>query len=507
MKKIFYTLVLLLPAFLPAHLSLAQSRIGIFDDQGDVGHPAVAGFGWYDPGDQTYTVGGAGENMWFGRDEFHYLWTTVQGDFILRTEVRFQGKGVNPHRKAGWIVRNDLSAGSPHVNATVHGSGLASLQYRQQAGGPTLEIASPDSFPTVLQLERRGNRWIMSVARFGEPFTTVTLDSLALDHDVYVGLYVCSHDPEVMETAVFRNVRIIKPVWQGFEPYHDYLGSRLEILDVATGLRRVIFTSAHSIQAPNWTPDGRHLIFNSKGRLYRYDLETSTVTLLPTGFAVHNNNDHVLTFDGRLLGISNHDTTPGGSSAIYYLPADGSAAPVRVTRPGAGPSYLHGWSPDAKSMVFTGFRHKKFDIYSIDIATGRETRLTDTPVLDDGPEYSPDGKYIFFNSARTGTMQIWRMDPDGRNPIQLTFDEWNDWFPHISPDRKEIVFISFPKEVDAQDHPFYKRCLIRKMPYEGGSPQVIAYIYGGQGTMNVPSWSPDSRKIAFITNTARCMER
>jgi len=484
----------------------AAAQTGIFDSQTDVGTCKTAGFGFYNSSNQTYTLGGAGENMWFGKDAFHYLWTTLQGDFILRAEVHFAGKGVNPHRKAGWIVRNDLSPSSPHVNATVHGSGLTSLQYRRTAGGATLETVA-DSFATVLQLERRGHRWIMSSARFGEPFTTVILDSLPLDHEVYVGLYVCSHEADVVETAVFRNVRIIKPVWQGFEPYHDYLGSRLEIMDVATGLRKVIFSSAHSIQAPNWTPDGRYLIFNSKGKLYRYDLQEEEVTLLPTGFATRNNNDHVLTFDGRLLGISNHDTTPGGSSAIYYLPADGSAAPVRVTRPGAGPSYLHGWAPDAKSMVFTGWRRKRFDIYSINIATGKETRLTDQPVLDDGPEYSPDGKYIYFNSARTGTMQLWRMDPDGRHQTQLTFDKWNDWFPHISPDRKRVVFISFPEEVDAQDHPFYKHCLIRMMPYPQGTPQVIGYIYGGQGTMNVPDWSPDGKKIAFVTNTARCTEQ
>ncbi len=104
-------------------------------------------------------------------------------------------------------------------------------------------------------------------------------------------------------------------------------------------------------------------------------------------------------------------------------------------------------------------------------------------------------------------MQIWKMDPDGKHQTQLTFDEYNDWFPHISPDQKRIVFISFPKEIDSQDHPFYKHCLIRMMPYAGGKPKVIGYIYGGQGTMNVPNWSPDSRKIAFVTNTARCLTK
>jgi Tol biopolymer transport system component len=414
--------------------------------------------------------------------------------------VRFLGEGVEAHRKAGWIVRNSLESDAPHVNAAVHDDGLTSLQYRQEKGGATLEIPAADSFPEVIRLERRGDRWIFSYARFGEPVKSVVLDSLRLDKEVYAGLYVCSYNAEVVENVLFRNVRITRPAGEGWNYYHDYLGSRLEIMDVATGLRKVIFTSAFSIQAPNWTPDGRYLIFNSKGRLFRYDLQKDRVTPLNTGFADRCNNDHLLTFDGTLLGIS---TIPPGEkrSAIYYLPATGDSMPVRVTKPGKDASYLHGWAPDNRTMLFTGFRKGHFDIYAVDIFTGQERRLTSQPTLDDGPEYSPDGKYIFFNSARTGTMQIWRMNPDGSNKTQLTFDPWHDWFPHVSPNRQQIVFISFPPAVDAQDHPFYKRCMLRMIPYEGGEPRVIAYIYGGQGTINVPSWSPDSRKIAFVTNT------
>jgi len=439
--------------------------------------------------------------MWFDQDAFHYLWTTLQGDFILRAEIRFNGKGIEPHRKAGWVVRNSLDSNAPHVNATLHGDGFSSLQYRQTKGGKTLEIPVADSFPDVIQLERSGDRWIFSTARFGGPFRSVVLDSLHLDKEVYTGLYVCSHNAEIVETAVFRNVRIIRPAGAGLQPYKDYLGSRLEILDIETGLRKVIFTSAFSIQAPNWTPDGRYLIFNSKGHLFRYDLRENTVSSLNTGFAIDCNNDHVLSFDGTMLGISHTPRDGERHSAIYYLPAKGDSMPVRVTKPGKGSSYLHGWTPDNRTMVFTGFRKGHFDIFSIDIHTGQERRLTRQSTLDDGPEYSPNGHYIFFNSARTGTMQIWRMTPDGSGKTQLTFDRWHDWFPHVSPDMKQIVFISFPPSVDAQDHPFYKHCLLRTIPFNGGEPRIIAYIYGGQGTINVPSWSPDGKRIAFVTNT------
>jgi len=488
-------MILLMP------LIYGQNQIGIFDGTTDIGNCKIKGEAAYASKDQTYKISGAGTNMWFGRDEFQYVWTTIQGDFILRAEVAFIGEGVDPHRKVGWIIKNSLDTNSKHVNASTHGDGLTSLQYRTKIGGNTEEIVSTDTFPEVIQLERRGDTYIMSTAKFGEEYTSVELNGVELDNEVYVGIYVCSHNPEVLESAVYRNVRIIKPTDSDYVPYTDYLGSNLEIMEVETGLRKIKYQSAYSIQAPNWTPDGKKLIYNSKGHLYNYELSSGSITPLNTGFAVNNNNDHVLTFDGTLMGLSNHNQDDGGDSALYYMPAEGDSLPIMVTSPKVGASYLHGWSPDNKKMIFTGKRDGIFNIYTVDIASGKEEKLTDTEVLDDGPEYSPDGRHIFFNSARTGKMQIWRMDPDGKNQTQLTFDDYNDWFPHISPDGKWIAFISFPKEIDPGKHPFYKHCLLRIMPYEGGTPKIMAYIYGGQGTINVPSWSPDSKKIAFVTNS------
>ena len=479
----------------------SQNKIGIFDNQIDIGNCKLKGSVIYNPDNQTYTIEGSGFNMWFARDEFHYLWASLQGDFILRAEFEFVGKGVDPHRKVGWIVKNNLDANSKHVNACVHGDGLTSLQYRKTIDGETEQIKSTDSLPNVIQLERKGDTYIMSTAKFGEEFTSVELTDFKMDNEVYVGIYVCSHNPEVIEKAIFRNVRIIKPADQDFEPYQDYIGSHLEVMNLETCNRKILYSSAHSIQAPNWTVDGKKLIYNSKGYLYNYELATQRITPLNTGFAVNNNNDHVLTFDGNLMGISHHNRDDGGKSTIYYLPVEGDSTPVVVTKPGVGVSYLHGWSPDKKKMIFTGERKGQFDIYSVEVQTGKETQLTDLKTLDDGSEYSPDGKFIFFNSVRTGTMKLWRMDADGKNQSQLTFDDYNDWFPHVSPDKKWIVFISFPKDIDPNDHPFYKHCLLRIMPYEGGKPKVIAYLYGGQGTINVPSWSPDSKRIAFVTNT------
>ncbi|MFK7813764.1 MAG: TolB family protein, partial [Maribacter sp.] len=393
-----------------SYFSFSQEKIGQFDATTAIGAPEITGSAVYDTDKQTYTLSGAGTNMWFGNDEFQYLFTTLQGDFIVRATVEFVGEGIDPHRKVGWIVKNSLDANSKHVNATTHGDGLTSLQYRKTVGGDTEEVKSDALSPTIIQLERRGTTYIMSTAKFGEEFTSVELTDMEMDNEVYVGIYVCSHNPKVLESAVYSNVRIIKPVGEDYTPYRDYLGSNLELMDVTTGHREIIYKSAHSIQAPNWTVDGKKLIYNSKGHLYNYELENGEITPLNTGFAVKNNNDHVLTFDGSLLGISHHNQDDDGTSALYYLPTEGDSVPTMVTKPGVGASYFHGWSPDNEKMIFTGNRNGAYDIYTVDINDGKEKQLTDFATLDDGPEYSADGEHIFFNSVRTGTMQLWRMN-------------------------------------------------------------------------------------------------
>lgn len=473
-------------------------QVGVFDAVSDVGAPKNTGNTRYEAADQEYTLSGSGTNMWDTRDEFHFAYKKIKGDFILRARVSFMGDGVDPHRKAGWSIRPTLEGSSQHVSAEVHGDGLTSLQFRKETGGLTEEITSADQSPDVVQLERKGSTYIMSTAKFGAEFTQVTLENFELPDEVFVGIFVCAHNPDVIEKAIYRNVRIIKPAPDDFVPYQDYIGSNLEVMDIKTGHRKILHQAPNSLQAPNWTVDGKTLIYNSEGKLYNFELDTNQPTELNTGFATNNNNDHVLTFDGKTLGISHHSETDNGQSIIYHLPVTGGI-PTRVTP--LGPSYFHGWSPDGQELVYTGGRENVYNIYKIAKTGGQETQLTDTPGLDDGPEYSPDGKYIYFNSNQTGNMQIWRMEADGSNPEQLTFDAYNNWFPHISPDGKQMVILSFPSTIDPADHPFYKRVYLRLMPVAGGEPKVIGYVYGGQGTINVPSWSPDGGKIAFVSNT------
>jgi len=498
-KKISHLFFVFCAVVLFNQKSLAQAKpVGIFDGQDDIGKVKTAGTGVYNSKMQQYHVSGSGTNIWAAHDEFHFVWKKMKGDFILRTNAAFIGKGVEEHRKIGWMVRSSLDTNSKHISAVVHGAGLTSLQFRRTTGGVTEEKKFEMTSADVIQLERKGNTYTMSVARKGDLFVSQEISDVDLGDDVYVGLFICAHNPAVTEKAVFNNVRIVVPAPKDLVPYRQYLGSAIEILDVETQNSKIIYQSPKSIQAPNWMKDGKNLLYNSEGLLYTFDLKTTTPSVLNTGSATHNNNDHVISFDGKWLAISSSDKT--GASMGWVVPVTGGE-PRRLTP--VGPSYMHGWSPDGKWIVFCGARNNEYDVYRVPSAGGPEERLTTAKGLDDGPEYSPDGQYIYFNSVRSGLMQVWRMKADGSEQTQLTNDDYDNWFPHVSPDGKWIEYITFLKnEVSPGDHPFYKHVYLRVMPVDGGPSKVIAYLYGGQGTINTPSWSPDSKHLAFVSNSS-----
>jgi regulation of enolase protein 1 (concanavalin A-like superfamily) len=476
-----------------------ERPLALFDGHGDLGAVRKPGAVLEDAADGSLLIDGAGANMWFAADEGHFVWKRVKGDFIVSARMELLGKGVEAHRKIGWMARSTMDPGSAQASAVVHGDGLTSLQYRREAGKDTEEIRLPISGADQVQLERKGDTYIVSAAKFGEPYVSERVEGIGLGDEVLVGLFVCSHNAVVVEEARFMNVRVTIPAPASFVPYQDYIGGTIELLDVDSGKRTPVIRSDRPIQAPNWTKDGRFLIYNVDGLLYRLELATGKSSKLDTGLATANNNDHVLSFDGKRIGISHHSVEDKDESIIYTLPVKGGK-PRRVTA--KGPSYLHGWSPDGRFLVYTGGRDENFDVYRIPVKGGDEVRLTDAPGLDDGPEYAPDGRLIYFNSARTGAMRIWRMAQDGSGQEPLTEGTYHDWFPHVSPGGTRIVFLSFGRDVAADDHPFYKQVYIRMMPADGsGGPRVIAYVYGGQGTINVPSWSPDGEKIAFVSNS------
>ena len=464
---------------------------GIFEGDADVGKVRHAGSVEYDSAGKSYRVAGGGENMWFTNDAMHFVWKKVSGDVSLAADVSLIGAKGNAHRKACLMFRQSLEPDSAYVDAALHGDGLTSLQYRDAKGAFTREIQSNVAAPGRLQIEKRGKYVSLSIAE-----TNGTLHPaggavrVVFEDPFYFGLAVCAHDDNALEEAKFSKVELdnhLPPL--GAKPR---LLSTLETVTIASKDRRVAYWTTNHIEAPNWSHDGTYFIFNQAGHLFRLPLAGGEPQLIDTGSANHCNNDHGISPDGAQLAIS--DNSQDKHSLISLLPITGGT-PRLLTK--LGPSYWHGWSPDGKTIAYCAQREGEFDVYTMAVEGGEEHRLTTAKGLDDGPEYSPDGKFIYFNSVRSGTMQIWRMRPDGAEQEQVTSDEFNNWFPHISPDGKWLIFLAYEKEV--QEHPENKDVMLRIMPVKGGPIEAVAKLFGGQGTMNVPSWSPDSRKVAFVS--------
>ena len=471
--------------------TMPDGGLGIFEEHSDIGHVLIPGTARYDSATRTYRVGGSGENMWFTKDAFQFVWKKMSGDVSLTADIRWIGTGGNPHRKACLLIRQSLEPDAPYADAVVHGVGLTSLQYRETTGAPTREIQANVNAPRTIRIQREGDYVFMSLAQEGEKIHSAGGSfKIKIADPFYVGIGVCAHDSSAFEQAEFSNVELSsgKAVAAG-EPV---LESTLETVSIASTDRRVVYTVRDHIEAPNWSRDGKFFIFNKDGHLFTIPAAGGEPKPLETGFAGRCNNDHGISPDGSLLAIS--DQTKDDKSRIYVLPS-GGGTPRLVTT--LAPSYWHGWSPDGKTLAYCAERNGNFDIYTIPAAGGEEQRLTTAPGLDDGPDYSPDGKFIYFNSERTGLMQIWRMKTDGSNQEQVTSDEFNNWFAHPSPDGKWIVFLSYEKEV--KGHPANQSVMLRLMPADGGEIRVLAKLFGGQGTINVPSWSPDSQNVAFVS--------
>ncbi len=279
-----------------------------------------------------------------------------------------------------------------------------------------------------------------------------------------------------------------------FSQRQDTIQSSVEVVDIGTGVRKTVYQELRHIEAPNWSLDGQYLLVNSRGHLYKLPLNSSQLELIDTGFADNCNNDHGISPDGKQLAISH--SPKGKGSAIYTMPVTGGTPKLVTT---ATPSYWHGWSPDGQTLTYCAERNGNFDVYTIPVNGGQEKRLTTNQGLDDGPEYSPDGAYIYFNSFRNGGMHIWRMKPDGTAQEQLTTNTLSNWFAHPSPDGKWLVYISYLQD-QGQGHPFGKDVKLRLMSLADGSIKDLTDVfYGGQGSINVPSWSPDSKQVAFVS--------
>lgn len=374
----------------------SEKTIGILEGHGDVGKVLHKGSAEYDDSSHSYVIAGSGENMWFTADAFQFVWKKASGDLSLTADVMFVGQGRNPHRKAVLMIRQSLDADSAYADVALHGDGLTSLQYRDEKAAATHEIQSNVSAPARLRLEKSGDYFYMSLARVGEGLQIASGSiRVPIKGTYYVGIGVCSHEKDVVEKATFSNVALQASAVQ---PGARVLYSTLETVTIASTDRRVVYVAPGRFEAPNWTRDGAALLFNRNGRIERIPVSGGATQIIDTGFATRCNNDHGISPDGQLLAISD-GSQEEHRSRVYILPL-GGGTPKRITQ--KAPSYWHGWSPDGKTLAFVGERNGEFDIYTVPVTGGEETRLTTAKGLDDGPEYSPDGKYVYFNSERTG---------------------------------------------------------------------------------------------------------
>lgn len=490
-------LLLFLGILIPASL-LAQPMFQKFTGVG-FGKPEIKGAFQFDNQKQEFTLQTGGCSTESDGDVCYFVSQEVEGDFIFSANMKFLEESSDSRKKMGLMIRNSRKKDAVYMGGLVFDDGLTSLQYRTNVGGETSDIASEIKLPDFLQLERKGNEFIFRYSKGGEPLAETGRIKLDMDSTVFAGMIISSAKEDVVMKARFWNVRLDKPATEGTDGYQSPSSGRLEVLNIETGYREVIYETDAHIEAPNWSRKGKFLVYNFKGLLYKYDLKKKKQEEINTGFATSINNDHGISFDGKMIAIS-HDTEEKGQrqSIIYTVPLKGGM-PARVTT--LGPSYWHGWSPDDKWHVYCARRNGNYDVYKISAEGGEEIRLTTAEGLDDGPEYSPDGNYIYFNSERSGSMEIWRMKPDGSGQEQITNDEFQNWFAHPSPDGQWLLFISYLPDVPANSHPRNQRVMLRLMPAAGGRIKTVAFLYGGQGTINVPSWSPDSKKVAFVSYT------
>ena len=479
----------------------AATPIGIFENQGDIGTVLHPGAATYDSKSDVYTVSSSGENMWFTSDDFHFVWKKASGDISIAADIALMGHTGVPHRKAMLMIRQSLDADSPYVDLAQHGVGKTSLQFRDASGAITHTIASYTYTPQRIELQKRGEFYYFFISgKDGKLRPAGASARLKLRDPFYVGLGVCAHDKDAVEKATFSHVRLSESA--AAKP-GAALYSTLETIVVGSGDRQVEYVAPGRFASPNWSRDGLFFIFDREGSLFRIPVkcgaedtgcapETDPVRV-ETDSLAHIDDNHGISPNGQFLAISDQPQDSHNSS-VYVVPIVGGF-PRKIT--GDGQWDCHGWSPDGKTLVLTSEENGKTNIYSISVAGGEPTRLTRDAGNNYGPEYSPDGAYIYFSSDRAGSTQIWRMRADGSAAEQVVSDLSDDWFPHLSPDGRWLVYLSYGAK--GAQHAAVNDVTLFLLSLKDGKTRALATLQGGQGTIDAPSWSPDSTKIAFVS--------
>ena len=501
MQARIFTGIILILAALPA---APQSSVGIFEGESDIGTLLHPGASEYDSAKKTYTLTSGGENMWAAEDDFHFVWKKVTGDITFSADIAFATTTGNPHKKGVLMVRRTLDNDSDYVDAALHLAGLTSLQSRDQKGATTREVQSWLSSPKRLRLEKRGSYFFLFVAGDDGVFhLSGGSMKLALDGPFYVGLGACAHDKDAVEKVVFSNVDLAAASALG----SPKLFSTLEAVPVQSTDRRSVYVTEGKIESPNWTRDGSELLFDANGHIMKIAAKGGTPEAVDTGRLDHLGSHHGISPDGTMLALT--EESKKGKATIYVMPlGGGKLRPVTKLVP----SWWQGWSPDGKTLLFTGIRKDvalevapvpglggkgkdSYGILTIPAAGGEETALHAGD--GDNPVYSADGKYIYFDSVRGGSRQVWRMLADGTKPEPVTNDEFVNWHPHASPDGQQLAFLSCDRSMAGNSGA--KDIQVRSMALADRTIRVIANISGGDGTFDSAPWSADSKTLSFVS--------
>jgi Tol biopolymer transport system component len=473
------------------------SALGIFEGQSDIGVVNPPGAATFDAASGVYRIASSGANLWGATDGFHMVWKKVSGDLSLTADVELAPASAssNLHRKALLMFRQTLDPDSMYVDVAVHGSGEMALQYRRTKGEPTQDIFFDLGAPQRVRLEKRGDTITLLASMKGEPLHQVGASvKLHFAEPFYAGLGVCAHQDGAVEKATFSHLEL-KPLAapQSTPPMAVY--STLKTIAIDNNARRafVVLTGKGQMEAPNWSRDGKTLIFNRDGRLWSVPATGGEASAIDIGSATDCTGSHGLSPDGKWLAMT-CTTTEHPGRRVYVVPSDGGAPRMVTANPN---SYFHSWSPEGKTILFTRPANGSFNIYAIPAEGGDEKALTSGTGTSDDPDYSPDGQYIYFNSDRASGMQIFRMRPDGSHPEQMTFDERRNWTPHPSPDGKSVLILSYAKDVTG--HPANQEVTLRILDVPTAKVRDLVEIVGGAGTDNVPNWAPDGAHFAFVS--------